>query len=255
MNNINTLVLGYDLDMWEQYGAKIPVITDCSPSTNTHCIVAGMSGGGKSVYLNYLFSNIIATTNSAYSENPSEFHFADYKGDDKFSHLRDCPKYYSYKNTLDALDIVYTRFNERLSGADETRHTVTLIWDEYMANMLDLINADKKQATEVMNRVSVLLQMGRSMAVRISIFCQRPDSLAFPAGSRLNMGISVILGAAVNSIYEMLMPDFVKQIEGRKFSVGEGVCLLQGSDLRFIKYIYDEHEIPKIHQACKNALS
>ncbi|MCL2095570.1 MAG: hypothetical protein FWH10_01550 [Oscillospiraceae bacterium] len=51
-------------------------------------------------------------------------------------------------------------------------------------------------------------------------------------------GIIVIMGAAVKSIYEMLIPDFKDQLEGRQFGQGEGVLVLQGLDLRFIKCIF-----------------
>ena len=43
------------------------------------------------------------------------------------------------------------------------------------------------------------------------------------------------LGAAVRSIYEMLLPDFMEEVKGRRFGRGEGVVVLQGSELHFIK--------------------
>jgi hypothetical protein len=207
-----------------------------------------MSGSGKS----YAEQQIIARL--ALAQPGGEFFFADFKGDDTFSYLRGCPRYYSYRNTLNALNAVYDRLKARLSGEDETRHPVTLIWDEYMANILSLINADKKTATAEMNKIAEILLMGRSMSVRLSVSCQRPDAIAFPVGSRLNYGVVVVLGAAVRSIYEMLMPDFIEDIKGRQFGRGEGVVLLQGSELRFIKIptINDEEHMRNL---CAQALS
>ena len=86
-----------------------------------------------------------------------------------------------------------------LSGEDETRHPITLVWDEYMANILALQGADKdlkpaeRLAPATMNKVSEILLMGRSMGVRLVCSLQRPDAVAFSAGSRLNYGIVVIL--------------------------------------------------------------
>lgn len=243
----NLLTLGYELDVWNDYGMKIPVVTDISPKTNSQMLICGMSGSGKSYFEMEMFSQLIKT-------NPSgEFYFADYKGEDAFEYLRECPRYYSYKNTLQALDAVYSRLNARMSGEDSSNHPITLIWDEYMANILSLTNEDKKKAASVMNMVSEILLMGRSKSVRFVCSLQRPDALAFPAGSRLNYGVVVVLGAAVKSIYEMLLPDFTDKVKGRIFGRSEGVVLLQGSQLHFIKVptVRDES---KMREICVNAL-
>ena len=141
----------------------------------------------------------------------------------------------------------------RQSGEDTSRYTTTLIWDEYMAQMLNLLSTDKKSAAVVMGKISEILLLGRSLSVRLVVACQRPDALAFPAGSRLNYGVVVVLGAAVRSIYEMLLPDHMEQIKGRQFSRGEGVVLLQGSELRLIKVpmIRDEK---RMRQICMEGL-
>ena len=234
-NTSNTLTLGYDLDMWHNYGVKKPVAVDLSPATNTQIVIAGMSGSGKTFCeMGYIAKLYAAQPNG-------EFWFADYKGDDTFAFLRECPRYRSYKDSIKALDAVYNRLNARLSGDDKTRYPITLVWDEYMANILSLQSEDKDKkpadriAPLAMNKVSEILLMGRSMSVRLISSMQRPDAIAFPAGSRLNYGVVVVLGAAVRSIYEMLMPDHLDLIMGHKFGLGEGVALLQGSELHFIK--------------------
>jgi len=147
-----------------------------------------------------------------------------------------------------------------MSGKDESRNQVTLFWDEYMANILALQGEDKDKksadriAPTTMNKVSEILMMGRSIGIRIIISCQRPDAVAFPTGSRLNYGVVVVLGAYIRSIYEMLMPDHREQVEGRQFGRGEGVALLQGSELRFIK-IPRVQDYERMKQICVQALS
>ncbi len=123
-----------------------------------------------------------------------------------------------------------------------------------MANILALTNTQKKLAVETMNRVSEVLLMGRSMGVRLICSCQRPDAVAFPVGSRLNYGVIVVLGAYIRSVYEMVMPDHRQQVEGRQFGRGEGVALLQGSELRFIK-IPAVSDYERMKQLCIQALS
>jgi len=98
------------------------------------------------------------------------------------------------------------------------------------------------------------LLMGRSMGVRLITSMQRPDAVAFTAGSRLNYGVVVVLGAYIRSIFEMLMPDHMEQIKGRQFGRGEGVALLQGSELHFIK-IPTIQDYERMKNICIQALS
>lgn len=243
------LSLGYDLDAWKNFGKKEPITIDISPSENSHILLCGMSGSGKS----YLEHQIMARL--ALAEPDGEIYFADYKGDDSFSYLRECPRYYSYKDTLKALDIVHSRLIARQSGEDTSRNPVTLIWDEYMAQALNMTSEDRRAATEMMNKTSELLLLGRSLGpVRLIVSCQRADAIAFPAGSRLNYGVVCVVGAAVRSIYEMLLPDHMEQTKGRQFGRGEGVVLLQGSTLRYIKVPTVRNE-NHMRQICLEALS
>ena len=97
--------------------------------------------------------------------------------------------------------------------------------------------------------------LGRSLGVRLIVDCQRPDAVAFPTGSRLNYGIIIIVGAAIRSIYEMLIPkEYIDRIGDRQFGVGEGIVLLQGSEMHFIKVPLMKDE-EKIHQICIDALT
>lgn len=252
MNNCKArlLTLAYDLDAWNSFGDKEAISIDISPAANSHIILCGMSGSGKS-YLEY---QLLYRLIQAERDRNGEYFFADYKGDDSFMALRKCPRYYAYKGTLEALNIVHARLIARQSGEDTTRNPITLVWDEYMAQALNITSQDKKAAAVMMNKVSEILLLGRSLSVRLIISCQRADAIAFPAGSRLNAGIIIVVGAAVRSIYEMLLPDHMEQVKGRQFGRGEGVVLLQGSTLRYIKVptIRDER---RMRQVCFNALS
>lgn len=244
------LVLGYNYDKWYGYGIKEPVITDISTKTNSHIILSGMSGSGKSYATNILFAKICSVF-----QNEGIAYFADFKQDDQFAYLRGCPRYYPYEESVNALETVYEIMHKRQSGEDLERFPVTLFWDEYMANILALQSINKKKAEEAMRKVSEILMLGRSLGVRLLISCQRPDAAAFPSGSRLNYGIIIVVGAPIRSIYEMLLPrEYIDEIGDRQFGVGEGVVLLQGSKLSFVKIplVRDEEKMKRI---CKEALT
>lgn len=243
------ILLAYDYDKWYYYGTKSPINVDMSVNTNSHILLSGMSGSGKSYFLNQIFARICL------QNKDNSVYFADFKQDDSFSHLRNCKNYYPYDKTTEALNIFYDILHNRQSGKDTSRTPITLIWDEYVANVLSLINNDKKQAQEVMRKVSEILMLGRSLAVQLVISCQRPDALVFPAGSRLNYGVIIIVGAAIKSIYEMLIPsEYIEKIGERKFKIGEGIVLLQGSQLHFIK-VPVIRNIEKMQNICIEALN
>lgn len=246
----SNLTLGYDYDKWYGYGIKEPIVTDIS-NTNSHTLLCGMSGSGKSFATNILFAKTCLANNMQ-----GIVHFADFKRDDQFAYLRGCPRYYPYEKSIDALEIVYDILHKRQLGLDKSRAPVTLIWDEYLANILALQNVDKKKAEEVVRKVSEILMVGRSLGCRLVISCQRADSSpAFNNGSKLNFGIIIIVGAAIRSIYEMLLPkEYIELIGDRHFSVGEGVVLLQASQLYFVKIPMIRYA-EKMQQICIDALT
>lgn len=247
MTRNSDLMLGYDYDKWYGYGVKEPVITDISTKTNSHIILCGMSGSGKSYAENILIARIANTEGRVY--------FSDFKQDDSFTFLRNCPRYYPYDKTIEALKIVYDTLHKRQSGEDLSRSPVTLVWDEYMANILAIQGTEKKKADDIMRKVSEILMLGRSLGVRLIISCQRPDASAFPSGSRLNYGIVLVVGAPIRSIYEMLIPkEYIDEIDDRTFKRGEGVALLQGSELHFIK-IPMVRDMEKMQRVCIDALT
>ncbi|MFR5666012.1 MAG: hypothetical protein ACLTL7_15695 [Enterocloster bolteae] len=246
----DSVLVGYDYDAWYGYSDKVPVHIDASTKNNTQTLICGMSGSGKSYLTNQYFARICLQ-----GGNNAVVYFADFKQDDSFTYLRNCSRYYPYDKTIEALDIVYEILHKRQSGKDTSKSFVTLFWDEYIANILSLLGTEKKKAETVMHKVSEILMLGRSLAIRLVIACQRPDASAFPTGSRLNFGVIIIVGASIESIYSMLLPkELIEQIGSREFHTGEGVMLWQGSKLYFIKVPVIRNE-GKMNQICIDALT
>ena len=250
MTYSDNLLIGYEYDAWYGYEEKLPVTTDISIKTNSHTLICGISGSGKSYLTNQYFARLCIQ-----GEKKAKVYFADFKQDDTFSYLRQCPRYYAYDKSIEALNIVYGILHSRQSGEDPSRNPIMLIWDEYIANVLALQGIDKKKADGVMRKIAEILMLGRSLAVRLVITCQRPDATAFPTGSRLNYGVIIVVGAPIRSIYEMLIPkEYIDKIGNRQFKTGEGIVLLQGSEMHYIKVpaIRDEK---KMQEICIDALT
>lgn len=242
------LTLGYDFDAWNNYGIKNPVIADVSPHNNSHMLITGMSGSGKSTQEQRLLAKLYL------AEPNGEFFFADYKRDDSFLYLRPCENYFSYNEVWSALTIVHGRLQARQSGEDLSRTPVTFVFDEYIAAILNLLSEDKKRAENMMRKVSEILLLGRSLSVRLIVTCQRPDMIAFPMGSRLNYGLIIVLGGAAKSIYEMVAPDFLDKIRGKHFERGEGIVVEQGAKLHFV-IMPIARNMDKVRELCIAALS
>lgn len=250
MMKTSEMIIGFDYDTWYGYGEKATIAADMSAHTNSHTLICGMSGSGKSYLTNQYLARLYIQ-----GGNDSKIFFADFKQDEQFSLLRNCPRYYPYDKSVDALNEVYEIMHKRQSGEDKTRHQITLIWDEYMANIIALQSIDKKKADSVMRMVSEILMLGRSLSVRLVISCQRPDAVAFPTGSRLNYGIIIIVGAPIKSIYEMLIPkEYIERIGERQFKIGEGIVLFQGSEMHFIKVPMIKNA-EKMNNICIEALT
>lgn len=96
------IILGNEYDWWYGYGIKKPIITDISPKTNSHILICGLSGSGKSFSVLRCLRELIQA-----GSLQDEYYFGDFKQDDTFAFLRKCSRYYPYKRVLDALNIVY----------------------------------------------------------------------------------------------------------------------------------------------------
>jgi ABC-type dipeptide/oligopeptide/nickel transport system ATPase component len=249
MNEVQ-LLLGYSYDRWYGYELKEPIYTDASLKCNSHLLCCGLSGSGKSYATLWILANLCKA-----NEMKGKVYFADFKQEDSYVFLRKCPRYYPYDKTIEALEVVYDIMHKRQAGEDKERTQITLVWDEYMANILSLQAVNKKKADEIMKKMAEILMLGRSLGFRIFTSVQRADAVAFPTGSRINYGIIIVLGASLTSILEMLLPkEYIESIGDRVFGIGEGVMLLQGSQLHFVKIPLVRNE-KQMQQICIDALT
>ena len=101
MISSNDLLIGYDYDAWYGYGERVPIYADATTRNNSHTLICGISGSGKSYLTNQYLARICL-----HGGEKSVLYFADFKQDDNFSHLRKCPRYFPYDKTLEAIEEV-----------------------------------------------------------------------------------------------------------------------------------------------------
>lgn len=52
------ILVGYDYDAWYGYGEKLPITIESTTKNNTHTLICGMSGSGKSYCVNQFMARI-----------------------------------------------------------------------------------------------------------------------------------------------------------------------------------------------------
>lgn len=83
-DSFDKLIFGYDLDTWQGYGKKKPLEMNLSGTVAASTLVVGMAGSGKSESIKCLLARLGI-------QKDCVIYFGDFKQDDTFSFLRDCP--------------------------------------------------------------------------------------------------------------------------------------------------------------------
>ena len=222
---------GYDLQKYEDYGVKSPVLIPLE--SHPHALIVGSSGSGKSKALVYLLGKLI----QAYPY--IDLWVCDFKNSEDFKFLKGYPHYYAGNDCYQGITDYYASFSEaRQSGQTEGRHL--LIFDEYPACILYHQGKDKqektKKASEILAAVSEVLMLGRGIHFGIWTVCQRASASIFPEGSRDNYMVSLCLGRISKEQKGMLFPGEGENIPDRIYTPGEGILLADGRDLQTVKF-------------------
>lgn len=159
----------------------------------------------------------------------------DYKHS-SFAQFSDTPNFYGYKNVLNGIRRVYQEFSERLEANDEERnkHIIVLVVDEYSALISATSAEDRKAADELKFMIGNILQMGRSLGIRVHIGMQRADAENFKAGARDQFRAILAMGNLSREQKLMLFPDYRDSMEDRN-GIGEGYLLIDGQDIERVK--------------------
>lgn len=165
-----------------EQGTKFPVSIDLKKTP--YALFIGGSGSGKTYALKLFVGKI-----SKYEPTASAW-VLDFKGDDDFSFLEGCPRFYRFDSVSEGLDDFYTMFEARQSGEDTDRSPAVLIFDEYAAYINYL---EKKAADEAKKKLATLLMMGRSFRCYCVFAVQRADAEIF-AKARDNFSLIVAMG-------------------------------------------------------------
>lgn len=193
------------------------------PSTNTHLLVAGRTGSGKTRATLFLIAKSIL-------QNPdADFYFADFKdgGDYQFAintgHLTDMRT---------AIDNALMVLQSRQAGLPD-RYPYVVVLDEYPSFILSLENKDRKKYQA---KLATLLNLGRTFGVKIVLVTQRPGAELFANGSRDNFNCRILMGTPSPETRRMMLGDDVSEVpaDWLNNSVGQGLIYRDGIGISHI---------------------
>ena len=228
---------GYDLQQYEDYAVKMPVLIPLQ--SHPHALIVGSSGSGKSKAIDYLMGKVLQACPDI------DLWVCDFKKSEDFSYLEGYSHYFAGNDCLEGIRAYYKLFSEvRQSGHSDRRHL--LVFDEYPACVLYFQGKDKqektKNASEILSSVGEILMLGRGINFEMWTVCQRASASIFPEGSRDNYMVSLSLGRISREQKGMLFPG--EEVPERIFRPGEGILLADGHNLQAVKFplVEDENE-------------
>lgn len=219
MNN-NTFMLGYDLSVFSVQGIKIPLYV----SLNSHIIVVGGSGSGKSTSVLYWLYKI--------KKSRCILHIVDFKASHEFDGITD--NFYEFEDSYEGIKKFYKEF----LNTPEGNSTIKILLIDEIAGLLthySMTKEGKQKADEIRNIMSSILMLGRSRCCFIWLSMQRYSASIFPSssGSADNFHVCVGLGnLTVDGRKGLFAGEHFEGEELLQFGQGRGIVLIDGQPLK-----------------------
>lgn len=188
----NAITLGYAANAWDGGGQKVPICWDLT--RNPHLLIAGVTGGGKSVLAQWVVLNLLQTG--------AQLYICDFKAGGDWTDA--CNKYAQFSGCDDLVAEFYNAFVEALETGTPAERPKLLIFDEFNSYALSKDSADFKV---LMNQIRAVAQMGRSYNYHLILIGQQFSAKVLETGIREQLATRVYMGRTISSeSAKMLFP-------------------------------------------------
>lgn len=218
---MNKFMIGYDYVLLQNMGIKIPIYA----STDSHLIVVGGSGSGKSTAALYWLYKLKSFN--------AKLYVADFKGSHEFNGITTyCAE---FEKSYELVKMFYNDFLSTPEGGDGT---IKILLIDEIAGLLmhySYSKEGKAKADEVRAIMSEILMLGRSRRCFLWLSMQRYTASIFPtaSGSADNFHISVGLGKlSVDGRKGLFAGEHFDREEDLQYGRGKGIVLIDGQPLR-----------------------
>lgn len=217
----------------ENSTTKIPLNTQLhwDIKKQPHMLIAGVTGGGKSVFINYLLIEFLKMGSTLYiadAKNSDLGSLKAYLGDSvatSANHIARITR--EAKETMDKRYEEVQAPDKFIYGADFLDYgykPVAVFFDEVGAFRA---SADKKTYEETMKNLTEIILKGRQVGVFCVLSTQQPNANNIPTELRDNLSVRVALGNMSDEAYRMVFGDTIDSFESIT-EVGSGYIYLDG---------------------------
>lgn len=179
--------LGWKYENWKN-GIKLPFFW--TPQTTPHLLIAGPTGGSKTVSAQLLVNQLL--------DAKKEIFIADYKSGGDWSDI--VPKYAEFTSCDDLLNEFYSLFIESINT--KCPHERYLIFDEVSSYMLC---KDSKNFNLYMDKIGHIAFMGRSFQHHLIFISQQFSSKVISTAIREQFGIRIYMGSNISTESAMML--------------------------------------------------
>lgn len=189
----NSISLGVDLDLRIR-GIKRPIKWDIKKSP--HLLIAGITGGGKTMLTKYIAYHILSIGGDLY--------ICDYKAGGDWINI--VPKYAGFIDCERLFNEFYEGFKDAIANNRENCNKF-LIFDEFVSFAL---SKDTKEFKELMAKLSHIAFMGRTVGYHMILIGQQIHSKVLDTAIREQFATRIYMGQSISlESQHMLFPDAV----------------------------------------------
>lgn len=220
---MNNYMVGFDYKLLCDFGIKVPIVV----SPESHVIVVGGSGSGKSTALLYFLYKMMKS-------NSVRLTICDFKASHEFGGITD--RFAEFEDCYSEIKKFYSDFLSTPEGGEIIK---ILIIDE-IAGLLthySMNKATKEIADEIRQIMSSILMLGRSRKCFLWLSLQRFTSGIFPSasGAADNFHICVGLGRlTVEGRKGLFAGEHFEGEDTIVFGCGKGIILIDGEPIKSI---------------------